>query len=62
MDGSSTCPFLGNFTNPAALPKKAQNGSVEVESYSMVREYNAHMRYVDRFDILKGWLEVHRKC
>nr|CAH7754792.1 unnamed protein product [Callosobruchus chinensis] len=57
--------FLANYQNPNVIervPRKSKSGVVEeVTCPRMVKDYNCHMGYVDKFDMLKSLYEVDRK-
>ncbi|KAJ8975290.1 hypothetical protein NQ317_005292 [Molorchus minor] len=55
--------FLGNYQNPAKMgrvPRRKKDGDLdEIAWPQMIIEYNAHMGYVDKFDMLKSLYEVY---
>lgn len=57
--------FISNFHNPAYLEtasRRKKDGSKEdVVCPSLVIDYNRHMGYVDKFDMLKSLYEIDRK-
>lgn len=57
--------FLSNHHNPSILglaSRKKKDGSREdIPCPLLVKQYNAHMGYVDRFDMLKSIYEIDRK-
>ncbi|XP_050293785.1 piggyBac transposable element-derived protein 4-like [Anthonomus grandis grandis] len=64
MDRKSVL-FISNFHDPANLEtasRRKKDGSKEdVECPSLVNDYNRHMGYVDKFDMLKSLYEIDRK-
>ena len=64
MDNRSVL-LLGNYHDPSVMEttsRKKKNGSVEdIPCPRMIRGYNTHMGYVDRFDMMKSLYEVDRK-
>lgn len=57
--------LLGNYHDPSIMEvvsRKTRNGTVEeISCPVMVKHYNKHMGYVDKFDMLKSLYEVDRK-
>lgn len=57
--------FLGNYHDPSIMEvasRKTRNGTTEeIPCPVMVKHYNKHMGYVDRFDMLKSLYEIDRK-
>lgn len=57
--------FLGNHQNPsneATVIRKQKDGNSQVVACpTMVKEYNQHMGYVDKTDMLKSVYEIDRK-
>ncbi|XP_050298588.1 piggyBac transposable element-derived protein 4-like [Anthonomus grandis grandis] len=64
MDRKSVL-FISHFHYPANLEtasRRKKDGSKEdVECPSLVNDYNQHMGYVDKFDMLKSLYEIDRK-
>lgn len=61
-----TVLFLGNYHDPSIMEvvsRKQKNGNTEeIPCPVMVKHYNKHMGYVDRFDMLKSIYEIDRKA
>ena len=57
--------FLSNYHNPldiCSVPRKEKDGSSkDIPCPNIVRDYNAHMGYVDKMDMLKSIYEIDRK-
>lgn len=57
--------FLSNFHNPAdvdVISRKQKDGSsIEFPCIKLVKDYNRHMGYVDKSDMLKSCYEINRK-
>ncbi|KAJ8932804.1 hypothetical protein NQ314_014508 [Rhamnusium bicolor] len=57
--------FLSNYQNPleiCSIPRKEKDGSSkDIRCPNIVRDYNAHMGYVDKMDMLKSIYEIDRK-
>lgn len=57
--------LVGNYHDPSIMEttsRKKKNGSAEdIPCPRMIRDYNTHMGYVDRFDMMKSLYEVDRK-
>lgn len=57
--------FLSNFHDPSVMTtvnRKQKDGTLtEVNCPSVVRDYNKHMGYVDKSDMLKSVYEINRK-
>ncbi|XP_018562168.1 piggyBac transposable element-derived protein 4-like [Anoplophora glabripennis] len=58
--------LLGNYHDPSIMEttsRKKKNGCAEeIPCPRMIRDYNTHMGYVDRFDMMKSHYEVDRKA
>ncbi|CAH1957866.1 unnamed protein product [Acanthoscelides obtectus] len=52
--------FLSNYQNPVTMGRVLRRRD-EVACPQMVIEYNTHMGYVDKFDMLKSLYELNRK-
>lgn len=57
--------FLSNFHDPresTSVNRKQKDGTIlSIPCPSLVREYNAHMGYVDKADMLKSLYQISRK-
>jgi hypothetical protein len=57
--------FLSNYHNPEevhSVDRRQRYGTLEaIPCPSVVKSYNIHMGYVDRFDMLKSCYEIDRK-
>ena len=58
--------FLSNFHDPSVVStvsRKEKTGTVcEITCPQLVKDYNKHMGYVDKADMLKSLYEIDRKC